>query len=126
MKLRTLMVIKSIITIVFGIGFVVVPVRVMSYYGVTLDPAGAYMTRLFGAAFIVIGLLLWYGRKDAGSPALKAIVLGVFIGDIVGFVLALQAQLLGIVNALGWLTVAIYFFLVLGFGYFLFKKQRAT
>ena len=126
MKLRTLMVIKSIITVVFGIGFVVVPVRVMSYYGVTLDPAGAYMTRLFGAAFIVIGLLLWYGRKDAGSPALKAIVLGVFIGDIVGFVLALQAQLLGIVNALGWLTVAIYFFLVLGFGYFLFKKQRAT
>jgi uncharacterized membrane protein YfcA len=120
------MVIKSIITVVFGIGFVVVPVRVMSYYGVTLDPAGAYMTRLFGAAFIVIGLLLWYGRKDAGSPALKAIVLGVFIGDIVGFVLALQAQLLGIVNALGWLTVAIYFFLVLGFGYFLFKKQRAT
>ena len=126
MKLRTLMVIKSIITVVFGIGFVVVPVRVMSYYGVTLDPAGAYMTRLFGAAFIVIGLLLWYGRKDAGSPALKAIVLGVFIGDIVGFVIALQAQLLGIVNALGWLTVAIYFFLVLGFGYFLFKKQRAT
>ena len=126
MKLRTLMVIKSIITIVFGIGFVVVPVRVMSYYGVTLDPAGAYMTRLFGAAFIVIGLLLWYGRKDAGSPALKAIVLGVFIGDIVGFVIALQAQLLGLVKALGWLTVVLYFLLALGFGYFQLRKAKTA
>jgi hypothetical protein len=48
MKLRTLMVIKSIITIVFGIGFVVIPVRVLSFYGVTLDPAGAYMTGFLG------------------------------------------------------------------------------
>jgi uncharacterized membrane protein YfcA len=126
MKLRTLMVIKSVITIVFGIGFVVVPVRVMSYYGVTLDPAGAYMTKLFGAAFIVIGLLLWYARKDAGSPALKAIVLGVFIGDLIGFVIALQAQLLGIVKALGWLTVVLYFLLALGFGYFQFKKSKTA
>jgi uncharacterized membrane protein YfcA len=126
MKLRTLMVIKSVITMVFGIGFVVIPVRVLSFYGVTLDPAGAYMTRLFGAAFIVIGLLLWYARKDAGSPALKAIVLGVFIGDLIGFVIALQAQLLGIVKGLGWLTVAIYFLLALGFGYFLLKKPRTT
>jgi len=126
MKLRNLMVIKSIITIIFGIGFVVIPVRALSFYGVTLDPAGAYMTRLFGAAFIVISLLLWYARKDAGSPALKAIVLGVFIGDTVGFVIALQAQLLGIVKAFGWLTVAIYFLLALGFGYFLLKKSRTT
>ena len=102
----------------------VVPVKVMSYYGVTLDPAGAYMTKLFGAAFIVIGLLLWYARKDTGSPALKAIVLGVFIGDVVGFVMAIQAQLLGVVNALGWLTVVLYFLLAVGFGYFQFKKTK--
>ena len=42
MKLKTLMVIKSIITIVFGVGFVVIPVRVLSLYGVTLDPAKAF------------------------------------------------------------------------------------
>jgi uncharacterized membrane protein YfcA len=118
------MVIKSIITIVFGIGFVVKPATVLSLYGVTLDPVGAYMTRLFGAAFIVVGALLWYARKDPGSPALRAIVLGVFIGDVIGFIIALLGQLSGILNALGWLTVALYFLLALGFGYFQYKKPR--
>jgi hypothetical protein len=126
MKLGTLMVIKAIIVIVFGIGFVAVPAAVLSYYGVTLDPVGVYMTRLFGAAFILLGILLWFARRDSGSPALRAIVLGVFIGDLIGFVVTLSGQISGIFNPLGWLNVALYFLLTLGFGYFQFKKPSTA
>jgi len=126
MKLSTLMIIKAIIVIVFGICFVVIPATVLSFYGIKLDPGGIYITRLFGAAFILLGTLLWYAKNDAGSQALRAIVLAVFLGDIIGFVVALLGQLSGLVNPLGWLTVALYFLLALGFGYFQFKKPSTT
>jgi len=120
------MAIKAIIVLVFGICFVAIPQPLLSLYNIELEPAGIYMTRLFGAAFILLGILLWFGRKDPGSQTQKALVYAVFIGDTIGFVIALLGQVNRIVNALGWLTVAIYFFLAVGFGYFQFKKTSTT
>jgi hypothetical protein len=48
--------------------------------------------------------------------------LAIFVGDTIGFIVALLAQLAGTVNALGWLIVALYLLLALGFGYFQFSK----
>jgi hypothetical protein len=125
MRLSTLMAIKTIIVIFFGIGFVLIPEAVMSLYGVGLDAGGVYMTRLFGAAFLLLGILLWSARKDPGSQALRAIVLGVFIGDVIGFIASLLGQLSGVPNALGWSVVALYLLLALGFGFFLFAKASS-
>lgn len=112
------MLIKAVIVILFGIGFVLIPGPVLSLYGVTLDTVGAYMTRLFGASFVLLGLLLWSARRDSGSLALQAIVRAVFIGDVIGFVVSLLGQLASVLNGLGWFVVALYFLLALGFGYF--------
>jgi len=126
MNLKTLMVIKAVVTLIFGVGFVLIPMTVMSWYGLELGAGGAYMTRLFGAAFIVICLALWLGRKDAGSAALKGLVIGVFIGDVIGFIVSLSVQIKGLVNALGWLTVILYLLLAIGFGYYAFRKPKAA
>jgi hypothetical protein len=47
---------------------------------------------------------------------------GLFVYDAIGFVVALLAQLDGVMGTLGWGIVGIYLFLTLGFGYFYFKK----
>jgi hypothetical protein len=52
-------------------------------------------------------------------------MLGLFVVSGVGFVIALLAQLDGVVNSLGWTTVAIYLLLALGFGYFRFIKTKS-
>lgn len=127
MKLSSLMAIKAIIVAVFGIGFVLTPATVMSFYGVTLDAGGVYMTQLFGAAFILLGVLLWFARAASASDvALRAIVTAVAVGDAIGFLVALLAQLSGVVNALGWVTVALYLLLALGFGYFRFARPGVS
>jgi hypothetical protein len=127
MKLSYLMIIKAIIVAVFGVGFVLIPAQVMSIYSVTLNPGGTFMTQLFGAAFILLGILLWFARNAARSEvALKALVLAITIGDAIGFVIALLAQLGGVANALGWVTVALYLLLALGFGYFQFIKTGTS
>ena len=127
MKLSQLMSIKAVITLVFGIGFVLVPKAVMALYGVTLDPAGAMMTQFFGAAFLLLSIVLWFARNAPYSEVtLQALLLAVVIGDAIGFIVALLAQLSGVANALGWLNVVLYLLLTLGFGYFRFIKKAAS
>ena len=123
MKLCNLMATKAVIVVVFGIGFILMPTTLMSFYGLTLNPGGAVITQLFGASFILLGILLWFAKNAPSSDvALRAIVLAVTVGDAIGFIVALLAQFSGMMNALGWVTVALYLLLALGFGYFQFVK----
>jgi Na+-driven multidrug efflux pump len=125
MKLRTLMVINTVIAGLFGIAFVLIPGQVLSLYGVQPNPAINYIGELFGAALIGFAVLTWTARNAADSDARTAIVRALFIGDAVGFIVALIAQLGAVVNNLGWSTVIIYLFLAVGFGYFYFTKPSA-
>jgi len=125
MKLGTLMTINTIVAAVFGIAFVVVPGQVHSLYGVAVGAEINYVGQLFGAALIAFAVLTWTARNATASDARKAIILALFIGDFIGFVVSLIGQLGNVVNALGWLTVAIYLLLALGFGYFQIAKPTS-
>ena len=116
------MVINTVIAGVFGISFVLIPWKVLSFYGVQPNPAINYIGELFGAALLAFAVLTWTARNAGESDARTAIIRALFIGDAVGFILALIAQLSTVVNNLGWLTVIIYLFLAMGFGYFHFTK----
>ena len=126
MKLKTLFIITAIITVLFGVVFVIIPTQVYSLYGIEADAVLNYMGQLFGAALIAIGLISWHSRDAADSDARRAIILAIFIADGIGFIIALIGQLNNVVNALGWSTVAIYLLLSLGFGYFQFSKPRSA
>ena len=121
-KLSTLMVINAVVSLVFGVGFALIPAQILSLYGVTADSALIYVGRLLGAAFISLGVLTWLAKNVAEAQARRAIVLALFVGEGIGFIVALIGQLAGAMNALGWSTVAIYLLLALGFGYFAFLK----
>ena len=122
MKLRALMVVNAIVSGLFGIAFVIIPGQSLSQYGFTAGPALELMFQLLGAAFIGFGVLTWAARNATDSEARRAILLALFVGDFVGFVICLIAQLGGFVNSLGWSSVAIYLLLALGWGYFRFLK----
>ena len=125
MKLSSFLTSKAIISLVFGIGFVAIPAAVWSMYGVTLDPVGILMTRFLAACLIGIGLICWITR-NADFNTLKGITLSLFIGDTIGFIVALSGQLGGLMNTLGWIIVAIWFLLALGLGYFRFLKPSTS
>ena len=83
------------------------------------------MARFFGALLIGIGLILWLSR-NADWNILKVVTLSLFIADTIGFIVALVAQLAGVMNSLGWIIVAIWLLLALGLGYFRFLKPANT
>ena len=126
MKLKVLFIITAIVSIVFGVVFVIIPAQLYSLYGIESGAGLNYMGQLFGAALIGIGLISWQSRNAADSDARKAIIFSFFIADGIGFVVALIGQLNEILGSLGWLTVAIYLLLTIGFGYFQFFKPSSS
>jgi hypothetical protein len=122
MKLGNLFVINAVIAGLFGMAFVFAPAQLLAQYGLVIGAGFSVVAQLFGAALIGYAILTWLCRKAGASDARRAIVLALFISDGVAFVLALIAQLKGLVNSLGWSTVAIYLLLAIGFAYFHFAK----
>jgi len=124
MKLRVLFMINTVIAVLFGLGMLLIPDTVTSFYDVILEESGAYLARLLGAAFIGIGIISWMAKDATDSRALRAILLGFFISESLGFVVTLIDQLRGVANTLGWTIVAIYLLTALGFGYFYWKGRQ--
>ena len=121
MKLSTLFTINAVISLLFGLGFILVPATLVSFYGVELSTPGVYIARLLGAAFLGFSLISWL-LKDSSGPEQRVVVLALCVSELIGFAVSLMYQLQGISNALGWSTVAIYLLVGLGFGYFYFKN----
>jgi hypothetical protein len=119
MNLKTLIIIMGVFCLVWGAGFLLFPVQLWSLYGIQLDSGGIYMARMLGTVFFMLGVILWFARDDPGSQSLRAIILGLFVGNSIGFVVSLVGQLSSGIAALGWMAVAAYLLLGLGFGYYL-------
>ena len=125
MKLPTFLSIVGVVSILFGIGFLVAPAEVLAQYGVTADAATIFMARFFGSAIVQIGLLLWYARHITDSLGRGAIMLSGLVGTVLGFLVALHGQLHGAANALGWSTVVIYALFAIGFACFQFAPKSS-
>ena len=123
MKLSTFLSIVGVVAVLFGIGFVAAPADVLEQYGITADRYVVIMSRFFGGTLINIGLIAWFARNIADALGRRSIVLAGLIGDLIGFFVALQGQMSGDINALGWSTVFIYGLFALGFAYFQFTSK---
>lgn len=125
MGLKILLVITAIVAFVFGIAFIFMPSQVYSQYGIESNLNLNFMGQIFGAALLSLALISWLVRNTTDPVARRAVVVAFFIGETVGFIVSLIAQIRGAMNALGWSVVAIYLLLALGFAYFTFKKSSA-
>ena len=123
MNLKTLMIIKSVVCLAFGILLLAVPSFVYSIFGGSLsEGVGIFAARQYGSALIGTMLLTWFARNAGESPARRAIILYLFVYDALGAVIMVIATLSGVFGLMGWSVVALYGLLAIGFGYFLFAK----
>ena len=122
MRFKTLMIIKAVVCLVFGIAFIFFPGALLSVFGVTLGLGGIFTAREYGAALFGNLVLAWFARKATESDARLAIIGAFFVYDAIGFIVTLTTLFAGTLNSLGWLVVVIYLFFTLGFGYFMIVK----
>ena len=123
MKFNTFMLIYAVVSLLFGIGFVLAPALVLSVYGVDADLSFRYIGQLLGAALISLGVLSWSVRSAGDSDVRKAVLSSLLIGEVIGFVLAVIGQMTGALNVLGWSVVFVYLLLSAGLAYFRFASS---
>jgi hypothetical protein len=122
MTVKTFFAILAVLSFLFGVGFVLAPDQVMANYGIEHSPALALLGRLFGGALLTLATILWLARDFRDEAAVRAVLVGGLVGDVVNLVVATTGTLSGTTNALGWSTVLIYLFAALGSGYFLMAR----
>jgi hypothetical protein len=120
------MIIKAIVCVVFGIAMLIFPVALFSIFGADLGTGGIFPAREYGSALIGIFLLTWFARKVVEPATKTAIILALFVYDLLGLVVTLIAIIGGVLNSLGWLVAVVYLFFTLGFGYFMTVKAGAV
>jgi hypothetical protein len=125
MQFRSLMVIKAVVCLVFGIILISVPGTLLSLFGASLSPGGAFTAREYAASLFGNFFLTWFARNATASSARYAIILALFVYDAIAFVMTVLTVLFGVLNPLGWLVAVIYLFFTLGFGYLLIGEKRA-
>jgi hypothetical protein len=114
-RLNTLLLVAGILALVFGLGFLLAPAALLPLYALQPEPDTVLMSRFFGAALVHLGAALYLVR-DVREPATRrGLVLAGVIGSLAGIAVALLGQVSGLVNAMGWSTVAIYGALLLGY-----------
>jgi hypothetical protein len=113
----------AVLSVLFGIGFVLAPDQVLINYGIESSPAIAVMSRLFGGTLLAMAVILWSARDFHDQAAVRAVLVGSGVSDVVNLVVSLLAVTSGTVNALGWSTVLIYLCGALGAGYFLVASK---
>lgn len=128
MNYKNLFIFNAIAALVYGVLFVIVPEQVAYLHGMESPSPELIMTnRFFGGALVTIGLLCWLVKDLTNEAWLRAVSTAFIVGYLIGFAVALTGTLNGTMNAMGWIPVAIYLILTLGFTYLAFGgKSEAS
>lgn len=125
MNFKILMIIKSLVCLFFGILLLAIPDLLLSIFGTVLGVGGMFTAREYGAALFGNMFLCWYARNAGESDARKAIIIALFVYDLIGFVVTTITVIVGVLTPLGLLIAFVYLFFTIGFGYFLIKPVSA-
>ena len=124
MNFKNLMITKALVCLLFGILLLAIPNELISIFGATLSDGGMFTAREYGAALFGNLFLCWFAKSAGESEARKAIIIALFVYDLIGFIVTIITVILGVLNPLGWLIVFVYLIFTLGFGYFLIKAPE--
>lgn len=118
MNLKQFLGLASGFAILGGLPFLLIPAQANGLFGLFTDEAGLLITRYFGGAFISFGILLWFVRDAIDADEQRSIFVPLMLCGFLGAGIALVGQLSGLVNAWGWLVIAIFAGIGLGFGWY--------
>ena len=124
--MKTFLLIAAIISLVFGVGMVLLPYQVVSIYGTQLDVSGQFMARYFGSALLGLAVIFYLMRNAKTLEGLmKTGLLAGLVWGVLLLIVSIWDTIAGTHNALVWLNVILGVFFTIGFGYFYFRKYPA-
>ena len=123
-NLRRFFAVIAVISVLNGIGLLLAPAAVLTTYGIERGPGAELGFRLLGLTLIEFGLINWFVRNSSDWTALRGLLLGGTLGYILGLAVSTWATLAHVMNPAGWVLVATYAVLLLGYLYSLWAGTR--
>jgi hypothetical protein len=114
-RLKRFLALAAIITLINGVLYTLVPGALLPNYGIQVTSGAVLGFRLFGAALLTFGVILWFLRDSREWTARRGLLIGASVGNIVGLIVAAWATINGVMNGAGWLFVVTYGLLLLGY-----------
>ena len=120
---KMVLTIQSVLFFLAGLLTLIAPQPFMAQFGLTLEQGGVGLARLYGVTVIMLGIITWMARESGPSAARKAIVLGLFVGNILAALVGIYNALLGGFGTVIWVAVIIWLLLALDLGVLYFQKS---
>ena len=76
MKLSTVFTVNSVLSLLFGLGFLLVPAMQLTSFGAESSAAAELIARTYGGGLLGLALMSWLARNAGISDARSAIVWG--------------------------------------------------
>ena len=124
MNYRIMFLINAFIAILLGLGFLVLPDRILSQFGVDGYAATKLLSQFFGTAMLGLGLLLWFAKDVTEVNLQKGMGIALLVGAAAGLVITVMGTTSGILRANWWMAMILYAILGLANAYLVFLKPR--
>ena len=124
MNYRILFLINALIAVLLGLGFLLMPDRILGQLGVDGYAATQLLSQFFGTAMLGLGLLLWFAKDVSEVHLQKGMGIALLVGAVAGLMITVMGTASGILRANGWIAIVVYAILGLAYAYLLFLKPR--
>lgn len=114
----------SAITAAYAVAFLVAPATALSVFGLVDDASAIWVTRLLGAALLGFSAVAFLSRRILDIEARRAIDGGFLVLNAASLGVTMWAQYLHVMNALGWIHVAVTGSLAVAYFFFLAGEDR--
>jgi hypothetical protein len=116
MNLKNLFIISALVASLLGLGLILAPVPLMTARtGHIPDILTAHVARQFGIAMLAIGIISWMVRNASESDARNAIVVGFALVYVLLPIETIISIMRGSESAEGFVLVAVFGLLAVGF-----------
>lgn len=120
MKLRNMYLLNTVISLGFALGLLLMPQVMLALFGMDNSADARTLSQLIAVELVVGGLTTLLARDVTDPQARSAINYGNMVAGVLGIVVALNGTLTGVLGWFGYVIVAVYVVVALGFAYFQF------
>ncbi|MFT7512621.1 MAG: putative effector of murein hydrolase LrgA (UPF0299 family) [Candidatus Omnitrophota bacterium] len=124
MELKTFLVINACLFVPFGVAMLAVPGLLFPLFGLGLDGDGQLMGRIVGASLLCLGLISYWMRAEAVTPAVRTFLLGSMVFHFIDAGTTFVGAFTQVMNPLGWMFSSMHFVLAIGFALYLWPLGR--
>jgi uncharacterized membrane protein YfcA len=124
MTVKLYLTITAIVAVLYGLGFVLIPASLVPLYGAPTEPHVILNAQFFGSALLALAVITWFAKDFRDWDAVRGVLVGIVVTDVVGGLLSIWATTTGVLNAFGWSSVIVYVLLLVGALYSLWTRPQ--